>query len=256
MDKNRGRDIIVSSFSFLIYDMKKLYCYNRWAFEEMCMKNGWNDDNIPYDAAFISICGSPACQEHVIKEREFHYFEHERENILNLDFDDITSYKEDIPDTEEACLGINRAQAEKAVEFIKKNLGKDFYIHCRAGKSRSQAFIRYILDMYDGVVCDFATRPENPPVNWNQFVLSELNDWARISGEGMRMDLLRSGIKSSVVKYKQGLVLQVDGLEPGNDKIYQDVSGMWMIGNNVYSPLVDEYSLIPELQKMLRIEKP
>lgn len=253
MDKNRGRDKIVSSFSFLIYDMKKLYCYNRWAFEEMCMKNGWNDDNVPSDAAFISICGSPACQEYVIREREFHYFEDERENILNLDFDDITSYREDIPDTEEACLGINHAQAEKAVEFIKKNLGKDFYVHCRAGKSRSQAFIRYILDMYDGVVCDFATRPENPPVSWNQFILGELKEQALISGETMRMDLLRSGIKSEAkINGKNGLIiLEIEGLK---DRVYQDFSGMWFIGEP--GPLFDEYEIIPEIQKLLGTVRP
>ena len=134
--------------------MKKLYCYNRWAFEDMCKKNGWNDKNLPADAAFISICGTKDCQEYVIKEREFHYFEEKHDNVFNAVFDDITEYRQPIPEEvgkyrKGYCYGLDTKQALDIVEFIRKNLGKDFYIHCRAGHSRSQAVVRYILDMYD-----------------------------------------------------------------------------------------------------------
>lgn len=240
--------------------MKKLYCYNRWAFEDMCKKNGWNDKNLPADAAFISICGTKDCQEYVIKEREFHYFEEKHDNVFNAVFDDITEYRQPIPEEvgkyrKGYCYGLDTKQALDIVEFIRKNLGKDFYIHCRAGHSRSQAVVRYILDMYDGIVCDFSTRLENPPISWNQFVLAELKNAAFFTGEKMRMDLLRSGIKSRTVCFgEHKLSLLIDDL---NTTITQDESGMWVIGSpDRNKPYYDEFEIIPELQKLIESQKP
>ena len=39
-------------------------------------------------------------------------------------------------------------------------MGKDFWIHCRAGQSRSQGIVRYILDCYPDIV--WKTRLDNP----------------------------------------------------------------------------------------------
>jgi len=226
----------------------------------MCKKNGWNDKNVPSDAAFISICGTKDCQEYVIKEREFHYFEEKHDNVFNAVFDDITEYTK--PIEEEVgkyrhgyCYGLDNKQARELVLFIKENLGKDFYVHCRAGHSRSQAVVRFILDTYDGVVCDFSTRLENPPISWNQFVLSELKEAARFTGEKMRTDLLRNGIKSKTICFgEQQLVLLIEDI---NTTISQYGSGMWCIGDtNINSPQYDEFDIIPELQKLIESQKP
>ncbi len=68
------------------------------------------------------------------------------DNVLNLEFDDVN---EDIVIWKgHTFYGITDEQAEQIVDFIEKHKGKDFYIHCRAGKSRSIAVATYILDMY------------------------------------------------------------------------------------------------------------
>ena len=184
--------------------MNKLYCYNRWMFREMCEYSGWDRKNIPENSAFISICGTFECQSLVLFESEDHYLGGPRKNILNLDFDDITSEKVEIPEYPGRYVtGITLAQAKEAVKFIKKNLGKDFYVHCRAGHSRSQAFVRYILDMYSGIY-NFSTRPENPPINYNQYVLSMLKDAARELGEYWRCCFLQNGYSVKKISNQEG----------------------------------------------------
>ena len=63
------------------------------------------------------------------------------------------------------------------VKFIEKHKGKNFYISCRAGKSRSQAVARYILDMYGeeyGYNEKESCRKENPCKTPNINVLTKL----------------------------------------------------------------------------------
>ena len=237
--------------------MNKVYCYNRWAFETLCKSNGWDEEHIPENAAFISICGTPDCQEQIIQEREYHYFDIEHPQILNLDFDDITRAQEPIPGHEGLfCFGIGEWQAYDAVQFIKNNLGKDFYIHCRAGKSRSQAFVRYILDMYDGLY-DFIIRPENPPINYNQYVLSELKNEARQSYEELRVGFLREDLHIKVVCADRfGVIIEVDELGEDNRCSLEGDSSQWRIRNFINPVYVDELELISTVAKIVESEKP
>ena len=58
-----------------------------------------------------------------------------------------------------------------------KHKGKDFYIHCRAGKSRSIAVATYILDMYGeeyGYNEKESCRKDNPCKTPNINVLTKL----------------------------------------------------------------------------------
>ncbi len=55
--------------------------------------------------------------------------------------------------------GITPETAEKIVRFIEDHKDMDFLIHCRAGKSRSQGVVRYVLDFYKG---PFQTNQGNP----------------------------------------------------------------------------------------------
>jgi len=137
--------------------MRKLYCYSHNDFDMMCEKEGWNDDNIPDNAAFISICGTPDCQKYYLGEIENHWF-NSSPQVLNLDFDDIST--DSIEWHGHIFYGLTIEQAREAVEFIERNKGKDIYIHCRAGQSRSQGFVRYILDCYPEF--NYETRQDNP----------------------------------------------------------------------------------------------
>lgn len=190
------REKISSPFSFLTSEVNKLYCFNRWEFEKYCKNQNWDTDHIPENSAFISICGTDPVQEYVLHENEPHYFSvpNGQFPVLNLNFDDISEDFVLIESTNECAVGITLSQADLAVKFIRNNIGKDFYIHCRAGHSRSQAFVRYILDMYD-MVYDFQIRPENPPTSYNQYVKSKLNKAARLLGEDIRVGLIREGYK-------------------------------------------------------------
>lgn len=147
----------------------ELNCYSHKDFDRLCYDNGWNDDYAPEDSAFISIIGTEDSQDKYLGEKELHWFKENHNNILNLEFDDIS---QGILDWN-GCrfTGITKEQARECVEFIENNLGKHFYIHCRAGKSRSQGIVRFILDMYEE---NYKTRVDNPCISPNIYVVGEL----------------------------------------------------------------------------------
>ena len=84
-------------------------------------------------------------------------------HLLNVEFDDVS-------EEEQGCISV--CIAEKIVNFIDDNIGKDFYIHCSAGVSRSQGIARYILDMYPEF--DYKTRKDNPCITPNITVTTML----------------------------------------------------------------------------------
>ena len=160
--------------------MQKLYCFSRKDFNTYMDICGWDDNTLPDSAAVISIC----CTEPVIKNyRSEHYQgKHDihrfssRNNVLNLDFDDID---EEVRE----CSGgftatnITKEQADKAVAFIEAHKDSDFFIHCNAGKSRSQAFVKYIKEQYPYIEWD--TNPKNTCLYPNVYVSNMLKRSAR-----------------------------------------------------------------------------
>lgn len=149
---------------------RNLWCFSHSEFDMECERNGWSDENLPENIAFISIVGSPDCQEYYLGEKETHYFSQSHPTVLNLAFDDLAC------DSREwkghVFYGLRGEQAEEIVKFIKANLGKDFWIHCRAGQSRSQGIVRYILDCYPDIVWE--TRRSNPCDTPNIDVVTKL----------------------------------------------------------------------------------
>ena len=123
-----------------------MLCFSHSEFDLECEKRGWSDTCLPPDIAFISIIGSPECQKYYLGEEEKHWFKQSHPNVLNLAFDDIP--RDQIEWKGHVFYGLKEEQAREIVEFVKANLGKDFWIHCRAGQSRSQGIVRYILDCY------------------------------------------------------------------------------------------------------------
>ncbi len=124
-------------------------CQNK--FDERMKECGIDDSNVDdiKFASFISIIGTKECLKYYLDEEDTtHYFNDSHENVLNLDFDDIG---ENVEYEGHIFKTMTMKQAEQAVDFIEEMLSKgksDFFIHCRAGKSRSRAFAEFIYRMY------------------------------------------------------------------------------------------------------------
>ena len=159
--------------------MKNLFCFSHAEFDEECEKCGYNDSNVPEDIAFISITGTQDCQKYYLEEEEHHWFKQSKENILNISFDDIRN--DQIKWKGHIFYGLSQEQAREIVDFVEKNINKDFWIHCRAGLSRSQGVVRFILDCYPEY--QWKTRPDNPCLTPNYDVTIKLKHaWREKSG--------------------------------------------------------------------------
>lgn len=123
--------------------MVKVIVLSHYLFDEEMIKMHLNDENVEQTKmAFISIIGTKECIEYWIQENDKHYFK-DHPNVLNLDFDDI---EDDVLYNGHKFQTMNMEQAEEAVNFIETMLDKvdTFFIHCKAGMSRSRAFGEFI----------------------------------------------------------------------------------------------------------------
>jgi len=130
----------------------KAYIFSKRLFDKFMSENGIVTP--PSDMAVVSI-GEPTESEHYFTDSE---------NVLNIDFFDVNGYEV------EGIKGMDDSQAEVVFRFMENNIGKDFYIHCRAGVSRSQAVGRFLSDIYGYEVVSVAQNGAFP----NQHVLSLL----------------------------------------------------------------------------------
>ena len=146
---------------------QKLYCYSAVVFKQAMEGNGWTTKKLPDNVACIEICATPDVLDYygdrfALSDKA--WFMNKKssplpKNVLKLHFDDITEEVRVIGDGKFAW-GIKPEQARQLVDFIDENIDKDFYIHCHAGKSRSQAVVQYVLDFYKDH--EWETRRENP----------------------------------------------------------------------------------------------
>lgn len=155
--------------------MSKILCYSKRDFERVMDVNGWRDESLPDDVAFISICCTDDCIRGYLMARDpdaddEHWFKEQHDNVLNLNFDDIIQDEMKSNGLTYRC--INEDEAYEVIKFIWNNLGKDIYVHCRAGKSRSQAITKFVLDYFDKYYTEY--RLENPPVIPNGNVIAKL----------------------------------------------------------------------------------
>ena len=137
----------------------KVYVFSKRLFDKCMSDNGITDSNIPSKCAIISI-GEPDSNEH--------YFGYDNPKVLNIDFWDVNGY--DI----EGVKGLTDEQAEVIRNFISDNIGDDFYVHCRAGASRSQAVAQFLHDVYDYEIESVAPHGRFP----NAHVLSLLKKFS------------------------------------------------------------------------------
>ena len=127
------------------------------------------------DVAVISIECTGECRKYFMEE-EKEIFDNEHRfpsspRVLNLDFDDLFEdkvYKGHLLKT------ITEEQAIEAVNFIEDNIGRDFIVHCGAGKSRSQGFFRFIIDTYPEYYEECSENRVNPCITPNVEVVRKL----------------------------------------------------------------------------------
>ena len=159
---------------------QKVWCESFLGFKYIAHKMEW-DKYVPNDIAIISINNSENCditdEYHICKDAP---------NVLNLDFDDVDPVAFGLPEnsitytyenlyepgTYTTVNFFTREIAEKCVKFIEENKDKHFFIHCSAGISRSQAFVKYINNVY--YENEFYTNPNNPCLHPNGYVFQKL----------------------------------------------------------------------------------
>lgn len=145
--------------------MKKCWVYSNCEFNYLMREKGWIDGNTPEDSAFISICDPDYTD---LDLELYHWFKQDSDNVINLDFADIGTYQLF------EVKGMSDDQSGQLYEFIKRNLGKDFYIHCAAGMSRSQGVARFITDCFPDIYSKESLRKENPCLTPNFHVVNLL----------------------------------------------------------------------------------
>jgi len=165
-------------------------------FEERCLADGLNDNNVDAcDTAFIDIIGTDECLKYYLNEGDTkHYFSQGHDNVMNLEFDDLTT---NVLYDGHIFKAMTIFQAEVLLDFIERNMNNcnitKFRICCRAGISRSRAvgeFIyRYCVD--NGILVNYNEREQYVTL-YNVYILSLLNNvyWKKysINGYSVGMD--------------------------------------------------------------------
>jgi len=76
------------------------------------------------------------------------WFDADHPNVLRLWFDDVESNSQTSPTNPNKCSAFSPEQAKQVFDFINENHGKDFFVHCSAGISRSGAVGAFITDYH------------------------------------------------------------------------------------------------------------
>lgn len=147
-----------------------LWCTSQYEFDQMIEREG-----LPENSVAISIIGTPEVLTEYLEEPETtHALPGDDPRVLNLEFDDIGS---EVLVTRSGihAYGISDQQAKSIVKFLEEAVEteKDIYIHCRAGRSRSQAIVRYVKHRWPG---PWETNPRNPDDTPNYYVLGKLRE--------------------------------------------------------------------------------
>lgn len=156
----------------------RILVFSHKDFNSFCEENNFNDltvDDVK-DFAFISIINSEECQKLLDTTDEKHWFDNSHENVLNLEFEDITDNDKRIDEYGEYMTLFDSEIAEKIIDFVEKHLGKTFIIHCKAGISRSQAIFRFITEFYGDTYSYDCGRKENPCTTPNYWVVRVLRE--------------------------------------------------------------------------------
>jgi len=137
-----------------IDDYKTIIVANKFIFPNIV------DETIDLkDIAYISISATDDCVKGYFMgdEEEAGHYLPDSDNVLNLNFDDITEdFVQSLPNGEIVTYKtITEEQANAIIDFVEKNLDKHLIIHCRAGKSRSIGVASAIANLYGEVYRHF-----------------------------------------------------------------------------------------------------
>lgn len=162
---------------------QKLWCTGFNNFKKLVETNNW-ESYLPEDIAVISIingkdCGNP---------EEYHIL-NTSDRVLNLEFDDVSPEAFGLSDNSETMRYdedtvlefFTDFQAKNIINFVENNLNCNFFIHCSAGVSRSQAITKFILLNYSDR--DWELNQDNPIMFPNGFIYQKLNKIFREQGE-------------------------------------------------------------------------
>jgi predicted protein tyrosine phosphatase len=236
----------------------KLYCYSIEGFKKAMEQMGYgrNDEKIleKDNIAVISICctdTSPEEYKGMFSEEHYFYNKSNSKNVLNIRFDDIDprlwhghdfdldnasedDFLYDLKDKKTSPKALGWKQAQEIVAFVVKNLGNDFYIHCSAGVSRSQAIVKFILDSFSfpgNKKFNYKILPENPPVQPNIHVLTMLKRtiskeilyriWVASHNPRIDVSLFGKKVRENWKNGKTGRV--VDAFEDEDQRIWYQV---------------------------------
>lgn len=123
----------------------KIEVLSHYLFDDKMRTMNLDDNNVENtNIAFISIIGTEECLKYYLNEGNTKHYFKDHPNVLNLEFDDIGT---DVIYNGHHFKTMRMEQAEKTVDFIEKMIEKgieQFYIHCRAGYSRSRAIGEFI----------------------------------------------------------------------------------------------------------------
>lgn len=149
-----------------------LWCTSQCDFDNWMESLG--DTEPPKGTCVISIIGTPSVLRDYLEEPETkHFFPTGTPRVLNLEFDDITTDR--FTRNGITAVGISNEQASEIVHFLEWAISKKLgiIVHCRAGRSRSQAIVRYVKSRWPG---KWKTNPLNPDDTPNYYVLGKLRE--------------------------------------------------------------------------------
>ena len=153
-------------------EKKNILVFSKWNFRRAAKKLIWFKDNI----AFISIENLEECCRYYREVKGINDWDNDHYlpdglGVLNIEFDDVA---EDDEKEGYHFKTISQEDADKIVEFIEKNLGKHFIIHCKAGKSRSQGVADFMFQMYPDYFEKCIENSYNPCITPNIEVVRKL----------------------------------------------------------------------------------
>lgn len=104
------------------------------------------------------------------------WYPNEENGKLILFFNDLKTENISMVDKIKANIGmktkcLNKIDAQKIINYIKKNQGKDFIVHCEYGKSRSVAVAIFLRDNFGYIINN---KKEEELIHYNNWVLNML----------------------------------------------------------------------------------
>lgn len=156
----------------------KVKVFSKPGFNQLMQNHGIDDNNVEglKDLAIISINDTHG-------NWSVSWFDQDHPNVLRLWFDDIEKDLQISPTNPDKCLAFTPEQSKQVFDFINLNYGKNFFVHCSAGISRSGAVGAFINDYHGWDRSKF--EKDNPYIHPNARVSRMLNNkvWKQKLGD-------------------------------------------------------------------------